>query len=174
MPRAALARGKAGLYWGESTNEALRNMPAFSQAIFTILIFAISVVLQLIAQLTLDRVTAHMPRAGAEQFAGFRKMAFTLVAVVILMCGHIGQVTIWATRYYAWGDLGSFANAFYFSLTCFTTLGASELELSQAHRFAGAIESALGMLMFGWSTALLFQVVQRVDREHSANSAKKA
>jgi hypothetical protein len=135
------------------------------------LIFAISVVLQLL-QVTLDWTTARMPRPGAEQFTGFHNMASTLVAVVILMCGHIGQVTIWATRYYAWGDLGSFANAFYFSLTSFTTLGANELESSQAHRFAGATESALGMLMFGWSTALLFQVVQRIDHHQSASSVK--
>jgi hypothetical protein len=28
----------------------------------------------------------------------------------------------------------------------------------------GALESAAGMLMFGWSTALLVRVVQRTDR----------
>jgi len=30
----------------------------------------------------------------------------------------------------------------------------------------GAIKSALGMLMFGWSTALLVALIQRVDRLH--------
>ena len=29
-----------------------------------------------------------------------------------------------------------------------------------------AVESAVGMLMFGWSTALLVRVVQRTDRDY--------
>jgi hypothetical protein len=49
-------------------------------------------------------------------------------------------------------------------LASFTTVEASELELSGVHRLTGAIESALGMLMFGWSTALLFYTIQRADR----------
>jgi len=32
------------------------------------------------------------------------------------------------------------------------------------HRLVGALESAVGMMMFGWSTALLVSVVQRTDR----------
>jgi len=34
-------------------------------------------------------------------------------------------------------------------------VGATELELSPAHRLSGAIEPALGMLMFGWTALLL-------------------
>jgi hypothetical protein len=36
------------------------------------------------------------------------------------------------------------------------------------HRLTGAIESALGMLMFGWSTALPFEILHRADREPQA------
>jgi hypothetical protein len=53
------------------------------------------------------------------------------------------------------GEFGSFNNARYFSLASFTTLGATELTLPPAHRMVGAFESAAGMMMFGWSTALL-------------------
>lgn len=136
-------------------------MPPFSQILFTFLMVIATALVQLAAQLTLYRVTEGLPRARAGQFAGFHKMAFTITAVVILMCGHIGQVTIWALRYYEWGELGGFINSYYFSLASFTTVGASELELSRAHRLTGAIESALGMLMFGWSTALLFEIIQQ-------------
>ena len=69
-------------------------------------------------------------------------------------------------RYWYWGELGGFVNSFYFSLASFTTVGASDLTLSSTHRMVGAIESALGMLMFGWSTALLVALIQRVDRLH--------
>ena len=120
---------------------------------------------QLAAQLILDRIVETLPRARAGEFAGFHKMAFTTTAVVVLMCGHLGQVTIWALRYYEWGELHGFINSFYFSLASFTTVGANEIELTRDHRMTGAIESALGMLMFGWSTALIFEIIQRADRQ---------
>ena len=138
-------------------------MPPLGQTLITLLIVVATALVQLAAQLVLDRVTARMPRARPGQFAGFHRMAFTITAVVILMTGHLVQVSIWAVRYYGWGELGGFFNSFYFSLASFTTVGASELNLSRLHRFAGALESALGMLMFGWSTALLLQIIQRAE-----------
>ena len=51
--------------------------------------------------------------------------------------------------------------------TEFSTMLSPLLTLRQrGHRIAGAVESAVGMLMFGWSTALLVRVVQRTDRDY--------
>ena len=86
----------------------------------------------------------------------------SVVAVLILLAGYILQVMIWALVYhYYWGEFVSFASAVYFSLASFTTLGANDLALPPHHRLVGALEAAAGMLMFGWSTALLVAVVQR-------------
>src|SRR5689334_13231384 len=90
-------------------------------------------VVQLAAQLILDRVVGILPRWRGER-AGLYKVACTIAAVVVLMGGHLLQVTIWAMRYYEWGELHGFLNSFYFSLASFTTMGASELTLSGAHR----------------------------------------
>ena len=134
----------------------------FGQTFFTLMMVVATAVVQLAAQLSLDRIVGILPRSRGG-FAGFYKVACTITAVLVLMCGHLVQVTIWAARYYEWGELHGFINSFYFSLASFTTMGASELHLSGIHRLAGAIEAALGMLMFGWSTALLVQVVQRSE-----------
>ena len=42
------------------------------------------------------------------------------------------------------------------------------LALPRPHRMVGAIEAAAGMMMFGWSTALLVSVVQRTNRRPRA------
>ena len=120
--------------------------------------------IQLAMQLVLHRVTP--PRAWSGVSASTQRLAVTIAAVTVLMIGHLCQVAVWAVRYWYWGELGSFVNSFYFSLASFTTVGASDLTLSSTHRMVGAIESALGMLMFGWSTALLVALIQRVDRLH--------
>ena len=91
-------------------------------------------------------------------------MILTVTAIFTLMAGHLIQVRLWALRYYSWGEVGGLLNSVYFSLASFTTVGANELQLSPLHRITGAIEAATGMLMFGWSTALLVSFIQKAER----------
>ena len=121
-------------------------------------------IVQVMAQLALSKMMDIVPAPRLSQYPTAYMLLHSVVAVLVLMTGHFIQVTLWALLYYDWGELGSFSHSFYFSLACFTTLGANELNLTPAHRIAGAVEAAVGMLMFGWSTALLVRVVQRTDR----------
>ena len=120
--------------------------------------------LQMLAQFALGRIFGSLPALGPGALAAPRRMIRSTATVVVLMSNHLLQVTLWAWRYYELGELGDFNNCFYFSLASFTTVGASELVLSPAHRMTGALEAATGMLMFGWSTALLVEILNRIDR----------
>jgi hypothetical protein len=93
---------------------------------------------------------------------------------MVLIFGHLAQVVLWAVVYLVLGDLHGFADAMYFSLASFTTVGAAELELSKEHRLLGALEAGVGALMFGWSTALLVALVGRTAGAggHSAEPAQ--
>jgi hypothetical protein len=127
-----------------------------------ILLLGGTVVLQATAQIALVQVTTGLPMRNVSQRSPLW-LAYVVACVLVLMLGHITQVLLWAAVYFHMGELGSFANCVYFSLASFTTVGASELVLSPGHRIVGALEAAAGMLMFGWSTALLVQVVQRSE-----------
>jgi hypothetical protein len=123
-----------------------------------------TVVLQALAQIALGHVTTALPlpmRHASQRSPLW--LAYVVSCVLVLMLGHIAQVVLWAALYFHLDELGSFGSCIYFSLASFTTVGASELVLSPGHRIAGALEAAAGMLMFGWSTALLVQVVQRSE-----------
>jgi ion channel len=120
----------------------------------------LTVIIQATAQIALTRFLRAVPPPRGQEHLTYRGIFYVVAAVLILVIGLIGEVTLWALLYYLWGDLGSFANAVYFSLACFTTMGASDLVLSPFHRIVGTTEAAVGMLMFGWSTALLFEVIQ--------------
>lgn len=122
-------------------------------------------IVQVFAQLTLSRMMEILPHPRSSSHPTFFMVAHSVIAVLVLMSGHMLQVTLWALLYhFDWGEFRTFGGALYFSLASFTTVGASELTLSPGHRMVGALESAVGMLMFGWSTALLVRVVQRTDR----------
>ena len=121
-------------------------------------------VVQVLAQLTLSRMMVVLPHPRQSSLPTFYMLAHSVVAVMVLMAGHMIQVTMWALLYhFDWGEFRTFGSALYFALASFTTVGADELRLSPGHRMVGALESAAGMLMFGWSTALLVRVVQRTD-----------
>ena len=72
---------------------------------------------------------------------------------------------MWAVAY-QWilppGELANFETALYFSFVTFTTLGYGDITLSEGWRLLSGIEALNGLLLVGWTTALLFAIVQRV------------
>jgi hypothetical protein len=143
-------------------------MPLLAQPLITLLLLIGSVLIQLGAQLSLDRLIERLPKPRGGRYTANHRALFAVTAILVLLTGHLLQVGLWGVRYYVWGELGGLFNSFYFSLASFTTVGANELELSRMHRFTGAVESAMGMLMFGWSTALLVEIIQRTDSRRSS------
>ena len=51
--------------------------------------------------------------------------------------------------------------AVYFSLVCFTTLGFGDITLPVEWRLLSALIGANGFLLFGWSTAYMFELMRR-------------
>ncbi|MEZ5579160.1 MAG: potassium channel family protein [Candidatus Competibacteraceae bacterium] len=77
---------------------------------------------------------------------------------------HVVEVTLWALTYILLpGDqLDTFEKSLYFSVVSFTTLGYGDITLTDSEwRLLSGIEALDGILLVGWSTALLFIVVQR-------------
>ncbi len=90
--------------------------------------------------------------------------ALTLTAVVLLLI-HTAEVLLWAVTYYLVVDrqqLSSFEDAAYFSTVTFASLGYGDIVLIGSWRMLSAFQAMTGLLVFGWSTALLFTVVQRI------------
>jgi hypothetical protein len=128
------------------------------------LMIVLTVGVQVLAQYLLSRMMLALPHPRSSSRPAFFALAHSVLAVTILMVGHMLQVNLWALLYhYDWDEFANFGNAVYFSLASFTTLGANDLNLSHVHRLVGALESAIGVLMFGWSTALLVRLVQHTD-----------
>ena len=75
---------------------------------------------------------------------------------------HTIEVWVWAVAYIAVGLTRDFETALYFSTTSFTTIGYGDVVLDRHWRLFGAIEGANGLLLFGWSTAFLLSVIQRL------------
>jgi hypothetical protein len=84
------------------------------------------------------------------------------VFVLWLFLGTIIEVWIWAMLYLVLGAVGTLEKAVYFSTVTFTTLGYGDIVLDEEWRLLSSFEAANGLLMFGWTTALVFAAVQWV------------
>ena len=82
----------------------------------------------------------------------------------MLLVLHLTEALIWAVVYLILPDtpnISTFEEAVYFSLVTFTTLGYGDITLGPEWRLLSGAEAVNGILLAGWSTALLFTVVQR-------------
>ena len=82
--------------------------------------------------------------------------------VVIIIGATIMEAVLWAGSYLWIGAFDGFEQALYFSLVTYTTLGYGDLVLLDSHRILGAIQAANGVIMFGWSTAIVVFAIQKI------------
>ncbi|MEA3274251.1 MAG: potassium channel family protein [Pseudomonadota bacterium] len=90
--------------------------------------------------------------------------ALTWTAVVLLML-HLVEVIVRALAYLfilPGNQLDTVEKAVYFSVVTFTTLGYGDITLiDHEWRVLSGIEALNGIVLVGWTTALLFAVFQR-------------
>ena len=86
----------------------------------------------------------------------------TLFPVLVLFLTSMLQVLMWALLYDLGGALETFDQAMYFSLVTYTSLGYGDVTVTGGWRLVAGCEALSGLLLVGWSTALLVLVLQRV------------
>ncbi len=84
---------------------------------------------------------------------------------LLLLTLHILEVIPWALVYLSVPDneaISTFEESAYFAMVTFSSLGYGDIVISGPWRLLSAIQAMNGLLIFGWSTALLFAVVERI------------
>jgi hypothetical protein len=84
------------------------------------------------------------------------------LAALITFVAMAMEILAWAILYLWLGALNSLEKALYFSTVSYTSLGYGDVTLESHYRVLGSFEALVGILMAGWSTALLVAVSQRV------------
>ena len=102
----------------------------------------------------------HMNKASTLQRA---LLVGGLVASMFLV--SVLDAVIWAYVYLRVGAIEQLETALYFSMVTFTTLGYGDVTLPPDWRLLASFEAANGIMMFGWTTALIAAVIQRLAPE---------
>lgn len=97
-----------------------------------------------------------------------RRSVLVLVnTAIIVIALHSLEIVIWAGAYQLFvptNELATFEEAVYFSFVTFTTLGYGDITLSAGFRLLSGIEALNGIILVGWTTAMIFSVVQYIWR----------
>jgi voltage-gated potassium channel Kch len=102
-----------------------------------------------------------------------RKKIYLVGSVIImLLLVSVVEMALWAVAYLKIGAIEGVEAALYFSMVTFTTLGYGDITLSEQWRLLGSFEAATGIIMFGWTIALVVATVQRVYSSEKPNDSQ--
>jgi Ion channel len=96
----------------------------------------------------------------ATAYQTFRLVAVMISAVTVLMIAHFAEVLVWSLIYVIFGVAPEGADIVYFAFVNYTTLGYGDVTPVERWHLLGPMTAMNGVLLFGWSTAVVFEVLR--------------
>src|SRR5262245_57173197 len=87
--------------------------------------------------------------------------AVMIATVSVLMAAHALEVMVWALGYRIFDAIPENAGYIYFAFVNYTTLGYGDITPVARWQLLGPMAAMNGILLFGWSTAVIFEVLRR-------------
>jgi hypothetical protein len=91
-------------------------------------------------------------------------LRYTLVIVAtgtLLVIGHFSEVVLWAYTYDWVGATPPNTDLVYFAFGNYTTLGYGDVVPVPQWHLLGPMTALNGVMLIGWSTALIFEILRR-------------
>lgn len=86
------------------------------------------------------------------------------ITVTVLMVAHGIEIAVWAAFYELNGVLPNASiSAFEFAFENYTALGYGDPVPADGHRLIGPITALNGLLLVGWSVAIIFEVMRMAE-----------
>ena len=137
-------------------------------------LISITVVIHAVA---LDYIMSRLERWGPTLYKIFKKawktaiLTFTVLGV---FTAHVVQMWLWAAFYWGVGAIPTFEAALYFSTSTFTTVGFGDIVLEKDNwRLISSFQAANGFILFGWSTAFIFEIMSQLYRNGTIKKMDK-
>lgn len=130
----------------------------FQQLAFGSTIGLINVVLHALATILVIRTTRLLHKS-LRKYAMLALISTMSVAASVLLATQVIEIIIWSASYTMVLAVPAGADALYFAFVNFTSLGYGDIVPLARWHLMGPMTAMNGVLLFGWSTAVLFQVL---------------
>jgi len=79
----------------------------------------------------------------------------------VLMLAHTCEIVVWSQAYRLVDVVPDTTDHLYFAFVNYTTLGYGDIIPAERWRLLGPMTAMNGVLLFGWSTAVIFEVLRK-------------
>lgn len=104
----------------------------------------------------------HRRSDPTHKHINFTKEYLIATTVLIIFAASMVESVVWAAAYLKVDAVQTFTDALYFSIVTFTTLGYGDITLNESWRLLASFQAAIGIIIFGWSTAIVVASVQNI------------
>jgi len=104
---------------------------------------------------------ARVAGAARTSHPVIRLILVMSATVSFLMAAHFAEVLVWALAYAIVGAAPEGADLVYFAFVNYATLGYGDVTPVKEWLLLGPMTAMNGVLLFGWSTAVIFEVLRR-------------
>lgn len=125
-------------------------------SLFNFGIHAVITVIIVVVSSRMARHTGHLHVFG-------RVTVLLALAMLVLMAAHIIEIAVWAGVYDAYGVKIQTTTNFEFAFENYTAVGYGDSLPGKEHRLIGPITSLNGLLLIGWSVAIIFEVMRMAE-----------
>ena len=102
---------------------------------------------------TMAQMKAITQSTGALVISGFIVIMIAASALEIVICGGLS---------FGLDSVASWEEAIYFSTVTYSTLGYGDVTLDAPRRILASFQGVIGLILFGWTTALVISAVALV------------
>src|SRR5690242_7228097 len=103
-----------------------------------------------------------------------RLVVVMMATVAVLMAFHLAEIAIWSLAYALVDAAPPGADRLYFAFVNYATLGYGDIVPVPEWRLLGPMTAMNGVLLFGWSTAVIFEVLSVThQRSHGEQTGQK-
>jgi hypothetical protein len=107
--------------------------------------------------------TRHTADRTDHLHAFLRLTALLTVTMICLMIAHVCEIGVWAAYYDYAAIAPEVATPFEFAFENYTALGYGDPVPRPGKRLLGPITALNGLLLIGWSVAIIFEVMRMAE-----------
>jgi Ion channel len=107
--------------------------------------------------------TRRMAERTDHLRAHLRLAALLAVTMIYLMIAHVCEIGVWAFYYDLAGTTPESLSSFDFAFENYTALGYGNVVPPEGKRLTGPITALNGLLLIGWSVAVIFEVMRMAE-----------
>jgi hypothetical protein len=123
------------------------------------------------ALLTVSTIrAARNVAARATMHPWLRLVTIMIATVLVLMGAHTAEVFVWSAIYALTDAAPQGSDLVYFAFVNYTTLGYGDIIPVARWRLLGPMTAMNGVLLFGWSTAIIFEVLRKTIADHAPST----